>query len=922
MNMKHALIITALVAVAALIIITGLEVGAEDDETNNGELLPTNLYMTGEDDLGLWPVAPEGVDIENASTRTVQVSEGPLSGGYIEVGIWYSNELDKALRVHGPEDEDVTITLYVNSSTDDGPSIKFRVTIFDTQFESGWYSTNKEVTTVTITGSVNNYHAAKDTNISMLIEVDGNNERPPATKDITLYYYYNPPPPHPPGPPAGVEFPSNATEIDMDLNVRKDEGGTNYYEILVKVADSFGGKGGDEGRLYHVNKTSYIMNITSKDEPENFTCENRRDDEENASEYLEFVAAEYWGAWRYLEIKYNWYYEGTTYANGRKGQGVDRGDYWFNFSLKDNEGNERYYHRLEHVKPTEFYLNLQTLNDYISVVDSPDKFGKTVYPVCAHDNVWVRVHVEMTEGDKLASYPFYVELRDNNEFVKMIYKELNGPDGEEWRTYIYFVWDPTEGTHTLKAKVDVNNDVPETDESDNEASTNVTVEQEATPHPVIDSPIADSWTNEDVHVMFDGSSSENPLAGDLEYKWRVYKDGEVKAMDTLDGKTATSTRLYAPGEYRVDLKVSNDRRDNTTSSIFYINSIPEIVLDNPEDGWVYSTSKDVPFDASGSSDGDDDILYFTWISTVAGVLNKDGGSIDYFMDSFSKRLSGGEHKITLKVADYDPSDPPENGKRGLAVEVINIVVNTPPRIEITSPLNHSSHSGQSPILFDASRSIDEDGDDISFSWFEGNRNMGEDPEFTETLDAGDHEIRLKVSDGYSTSVAVLYITVGTPPTAKTVSSKTAEFKDGKAKVRLDASESTPSNESIPIVRYIWDMDASVDSDGDGTPDNDADYEETGPNVEMVYTKKGTYTAILVVEDQAGLRSQPFTITVKIEKEDDDDDFPIEMVGGVTAVVAVLACVGGFIFWKKKSEEEEEEEEEEYEEAEYEEAEYE
>jgi len=92
-----------------------------------------------------------------------------------------------------------------------------------------------------------------------------------------------------------------------------------------------------------------------------------------------------------------------------------------------------------------------------------------------------------------------------------------------------------------------------------------------------------------------------------------------------------------------------------------------------------------------------------------------------------------------------------------------------------------------------------------------------------------------------------------------------ELKNGKATAKLDASGSRPSDPSVPIVKYIWDKDASVDSDNDGIADNDADYVTTTPQVDIVYTKTGTYTVTLVVEDSAGVRSNKATTTVKVKE---------------------------------------------------------
>jgi len=906
MTLKHVFMFLALVAIAALLFTTLTGVRAEDDVTSNGDYTDTTLYLAESESL--WIPPPD--EDANAQSITVLVDEGPL-GDYVDVGTWNSSALDKDLHAQGQ----ITFLFHINASDNEGPSVRFRITMFGETFVTDdYYATNTGVSPVLVSFTVDG-SVAFDEKISMRVEVDGRNQLDGTVKELHFHYWSE-------DYPSEVSFLSNATDISMEVIRETDNQDVRLYEIYINITDAFG--------EIHVNEKSYILNITSRDEPENYTAEDRNDGgTENKSDYIELESAQYWPGFRYIAAKYIWYYEGVDkYANGRKGQGVQPGDYDINFDMKDIEGNDRFYHHLKTgVSPIYVHVNVHTHPSYITIVDDRNH---DVPEVAQHDEVRVRVHLEMNKGLPDHIYLFYVELRDNGVLVTdgRQYVQMEGRTGLN----LFFDWDPIQGTRTLTFEADSDNDINEVDESDNDVERAIEVIEEARPNVIISHPSDGAWFNEGVKVLFDASNSTNPISGDMTFEWFISQwDGEdYISKESLNGDLVTTNKNYKPGRYKAELTVTNDKRTVTRESIFFINALPEIQLDSPYGGEVYNADEDILFDASGTEDEDGDILYFLWISDQSGVLNKDGNdNVDYLMDRFGKDLNGGEHQITLEVTDYDPTDPPENGKRGFSEEVITIIVNSPPNVEITTPLDGTTYSAKVPVEFDASRTEDPDGDELTFSWTDGNRYMSSEVVFNETLDSGTHDIKLEVSDGKSMVVTELTINVGSPPEASTASSASGELKDGKAKVKLDASESTPADDSNPIQWYIWDRDVNFDSDGDGISSNDEDYKESNPVVELQYNKTGSYTASLVVEDSAGMRSQPFSIDVAIEKGDEDDDeLPVELIGGVVGTVAAVVVVLFILLQRREYEDEDEEdyEDEEYEEydeyeAEYEDAEY-
>lgn len=883
---RHFAVLAALTALLMLIL-TGLPAVEADGDSTNGELMPTTLWMNAGsgDELKLWPTAPGGGD--RMIKRSAMVDEF-FGAGYVDMGTWETNiPLDKNLTVQGQ----VKVILFVNSTDASGPRVRFRITLFGETSETQYYGTNPSMLKVELTLNVNNWNGAKGSHITMGIEVDadGTSPAPGEEKEINLWFFH-------PDVPGRIEFGSDATEIEIVPELTSDGDGVKYYEIIVKIRDFQEDK--------RIIKNSFVFNITSIEEPETFTAEHRGGEGGSGPAYLVCRGAQYWGTYGYTEVRYDWYYEGRKYSNGIQGQGAEAGDYTIRFELRDNQNNSRYHTHTERgVSPQHVYVNIHTHNDYLSVVDARNR---DVAEVAANDEVRVRVWIEVNRGKEGYTYEFSAEFRDNGATVEngRMVVQMEGKTGR----YLFFDWIPTTGDHELTVKVDSDNDWDEIDESDNLARKTLNVIPEARPNVIISHPGPDQYINNDIYAVFDASNSTNPLEGDMTFRWAIFRwegDDWVE-KERYDGARVEATRLigdrYGAGQYKAEVTVDNDKRQVIRDVIFYFNSNPIARMTSPENNEVYSSTGPITFDARDSEDPDGDPLFFWWFSSISGVLNRPGPTapIEYSRAHFDRTLPGGTHEITLEVYDYDPANPPVNGRRGMARKQISMVVNTPPRIEITEPKDGFSYGSGIPIAFDASRTDDSDGDNISFSWSAGTRWLSDDMVFETTLNPGIHTITLEVSDGYTISSQSITITVGSAPTAVTRESVKASLSKGRARVTLDASGSQPSDESVPIVKYYWDRGSNIDADPDNVTEPVFDIESTDPTITLEYTEKGTYIAWLMVEDSVGIMSEPVPITVVIaEDDDDDDDFPVAMVAAIGVVAVVMIGVGGFIYYQKK-----------------------
>ena len=150
------------------------------------------------------------------------------------------------------------------------------------------------------------------------------------------------------------------------------------------------------------------------------------------------------------------------------------------------------------------------------------------------------------------------------------------------------------------------------------------------------------------------------------------------------------------------------------------------------------------FDASGSSDPDDDALTYTW--DFGDGTSETGESVSHAYEA------EGAYEVVLSVSDGEESST--------ASLSISVAVNQNPVAVITT----SSTSGFLILTvdFDASTSSDPEEHDLSYAWDFGDGTTGEGVQITHSFEqAGTFEVELTVTDSYggsateSTSIEVL-----------------------------------------------------------------------------------------------------------------------------------------------------------------------
>ena len=266
-------------------------------------------------------------------------------------------------------------------------------------------------------------------------------------------------------------------------------------------------------------------------------------------------------------------------------------------------------------------------------------------------------------------------------------------------------------------------------------------------------------------VTLDGTATIDPEGDTLEIEYWSNLDGQLSWNNTEAGKMWTG--FLSRGIHSIEMRVVDDRPEHinstrvTTMLVDVENSLPRSVIDTPLDSLTYDSSELIWFSANGSGDYDawcgtfpdgdwhcaenqpaagSEFLVVTWESDIDGRLTPEGE--DWLI--FSGRLSEGTHNITLSVDDgiHNPQ---------LMMIVVEITQSAPV-LGLVSPLDGDILKSSQGVNWDATQSVDYDGDDFVMSI---RSNLLNDPILEDVdpfvthmtmLSAGVHTIEITLTD--------------------------------------------------------------------------------------------------------------------------------------------------------------------------------
>lgn len=391
-------------------------------------------------------------------------------------------------------------------------------------------------------------------------------------------------------------------------------------------------------------------------------------------------------------------------------------------------------------------------------------------------------------------------------------------------TKLTYFWDFGDGTtstdprvmHTYKDAGKYLVKLIVTDASDakcNTADTQQMVNVNQPPCAIADGPDV-SCLNEE--ITFDGSQTTDSPDDKLTYRWD-FGDGQ-----TADGVKVTH-KYEKGGNYQATLTVIDDSGTICDTGVdklkVAVNTPPN--ADAGKDAFLCrlnpSDPLEVSFDGSGSKDKDGDKLSYMW--DFGDGETADGKIVKH---TYAK---GGEYIAKLTITDNT------NAECDKSTAAKTVILNRAPTADAGSDLKICVGED---VDFDASNSMDKDGDSLSYAWDFGDGEKGIGKTVSHKYKKGGvYQTRLSVDDNTNTDCSgandTIMVNVNSSPKA-VVASKDA-VSVGHA-VNFDSSSSTDLDGDK--LNHAWDF-------GDGTSGS-------GNLIKHNYTKGGLYKVTLVVDD--------------------------------------------------------------------------
>lgn len=311
-------------------------------------------------------------------------------------------------------------------------------------------------------------------------------------------------------------------------------------------------------------------------------------------------------------------------------------------------------------------------------------------------------------------------------------------------------------------------------------------------------------------ITFDGSMSYD-VDGQLDlYEWDFGDGSQVKKGQTV------KYSFKEPGRFTVTLTV----KDNSNAANG-ISKVSQTVAVNyppkPDCGHdIVTCDQTILFDAGNSSDADKDQLTYFW--------DFGDGNVGSGMKYKYVYQQPGVYPVALRV------DDGQGLANSVQQQIIRVQVNSAP--VAVAEVNRDTVCAGEPVMFDASKSKDNEKDLMRYQWDFGDATTAEGINPIHSFKrGGNYRVRLTVSDDSNlpcnTSVADLLIHVIDAPVADAGEDQTV---CANTVVQFDGSKSRGGDRLIKS--YEWDF-------GDGEQGG-------GINPTHVFTKAGIYTVRLMI----------------------------------------------------------------------------
>ena len=332
------------------------------------------------------------------------------------------------------------------------------------------------------------------------------------------------------------------------------------------------------------------------------------------------------------------------------------------------------------------------------------------------------------------------------------------------------------------------------------------------PDAIIAAPLEVGRYYADIRLTFEGTVTDTEDApADLTVTWESDIDGVLDVANEPDSAGLLIGRhALTEGEHLITLRVEDTHgkvgTDAVAVTVGPANRNPECALNRPADGSVWVAGDTVSFQGlTSDADVDAGDLDFALRSEIDGLLGVGSPTAtgDILLDIDT--LTTGTHRISLEVTD-------EVG--GSCEDGIQVIVDTPPEVEITAPVDGTEQNdGTAFVLGGNVSDLQDPSPAVDVSW-ESDRDgvldtspASEDGslEFTaEGLSVGIHVITLTATDSVGLgSQASISLVVNGLPSEPVVSIAPSSPGSGDDLVAgIDTASVDPDGDPVSYA-YAW-----------------------------------------------------------------------------------------------------------------------
>ncbi len=325
------------------------------------------------------------------------------------------------------------------------------------------------------------------------------------------------------------------------------------------------------------------------------------------------------------------------------------------------------------------------------------------------------------------------------------------------------------------------------------AAVTITVNANAPPVVSITSPANGATFNAAANITVTANASDS--------------DGTVSRVDFYQGATLIGTSTTSPytvtwsnvaaGSYSLTARATDNLGATTISTAVTItvnaNAPPAVSITSPTTGAIFTAPANITVTANASdSDGSVSRVDFYQGATLIGTTTTSPYTVNW------NNVAGGSYSLTARATD--------NLGATTTSAPVNLTVNAPPSVSITTPTNGATFTAPANITITAN-AFDSDGSISRVDFYQGTTLIGTATTSPYTISwnnvvAGGYTITARATDnlGASTTSNPISITVGSPPTVSVTTPTNGTSFTATANVTITANASA-SNGSISRVEF-------------------------------------------------------------------------------------------------------------------------